>query len=113
MIAKAIWNALAFFFAKEKPDASCRGCPDCVASETRYTTKGIPLFGAIMVLWCKNCGALMGLREPFEDWTVDKNSLCRFCAPITVAVLEKITETKPNDTATNHDTIETPALPTE
>jgi len=55
----------------------------------------------------------MGLREPFEDWTVDKNSLCRFCAPITVAVLEKITETKPNDTATNHDTIETPALPTE
>jgi hypothetical protein len=34
-----------------------------------------------MVLWCKSCGAFLGLREPFEDWTTDRNALCKQCAP--------------------------------
>ena len=33
-----------------------------------------------MVLWCKHCGALLGLREPFTDWYVDRTSLCQQCA---------------------------------
>lgn len=32
-----------------------------------------------MVLWCRNCGALIGLRPPLEDWTVDRNVLCALC----------------------------------
>jgi hypothetical protein len=23
----------------------------------------------------------MGVREPFEDWTTDRNALCQHCAP--------------------------------
>ena len=33
-----------------------------------------------MVLWCKTCGALMGLREPLTDWTVDRTGVCPTCA---------------------------------
>lgn len=33
-----------------------------------------------MVLWCRTCGALMGLREPLVDWAVDRNSICAACA---------------------------------
>jgi hypothetical protein len=34
-----------------------------------------------MVIWCKTCGAFLGLREPFDDWTTDRNVLCHHCAP--------------------------------
>lgn len=33
-----------------------------------------------MVLWCRCCGALMGVRYPYTDWTVDRDSLCPACA---------------------------------
>jgi hypothetical protein len=32
-----------------------------------------------MVLWCK-CGAFMGLREPLDDWSVDRTGMCPVCA---------------------------------
>ena len=32
-----------------------------------------------MVLWCKSCGALLGLREPLDDWATDKTGLCAKC----------------------------------
>ena len=32
-----------------------------------------------MVLWCK-CGAFMGLREPFGDWSLDRTGVCPDCA---------------------------------
>ena len=32
-----------------------------------------------MVLWCRLCGALMGLREPLTDWSVDRNAICHSC----------------------------------
>jgi hypothetical protein len=32
-----------------------------------------------MVLWCKECGALVGLREPVTDWTTDRNGVCTLC----------------------------------
>ena len=33
-----------------------------------------------MVVWCRICGALMGLREPYTNWEVDRNALCPICA---------------------------------
>ena len=33
-----------------------------------------------MVVWCRICGALMGVREPYTDWSVDRNALCPRCA---------------------------------
>ena len=33
-----------------------------------------------MVVWCRICGALMGVREPYTNWAVDRNALCPVCA---------------------------------
>ena len=33
-----------------------------------------------MVVWCKSCNALMGLRAPFHDWSTDHTALCPVCA---------------------------------
>jgi hypothetical protein len=33
-----------------------------------------------MVLWCRACGALIGIRYPYTDWTVDRDTLCPSCA---------------------------------
>ena len=33
-----------------------------------------------MVLWCKRCGEYMGLREPLQDWSIDRTALCPRCA---------------------------------
>jgi hypothetical protein len=33
-----------------------------------------------MVLWCKCCGALIGLREPVRYWYVDRWAICRSCS---------------------------------
>ena len=33
-----------------------------------------------MVLWCKLCGALMGPREPLDDWSTDRDAICESCA---------------------------------
>lgn len=32
-----------------------------------------------MVLWCKSCGAFLGMREPNTDWTDDRTTLCSAC----------------------------------
>jgi hypothetical protein len=32
-----------------------------------------------MVIWCKSCNALLGLREPFANWSTDRNGLCPAC----------------------------------
>ena len=32
-----------------------------------------------MVLWCKGCGALIGLRPPVSDWTIDRDCFCTIC----------------------------------
>lgn len=59
-----------------------------------------------MVLWCRNCNALLGLREPLTDWSTDRTGLCPIC-------LDKEMDTgklRPeNDTAENaalQDTVE-------
>ena len=33
-----------------------------------------------MLLRCKTCDVLMGLRPPFDDWTTDSEVLCAGCA---------------------------------
>jgi hypothetical protein len=45
-----------------------------------------------MVLWCRSCGALIGLRPPIYDWTVDRNRSCVYCASSEPPAVEK---TKP------------------
>ena len=53
-----------------------------------------------MVVWCRICGALMGVREPYTNWTVDRDALCPVCA-----VHEKIIPAGANyDYAENEDT---------
>ena len=51
-----------------------------------------------MVFWCKSCNALIGLREPFFNWSTDRNGLCADC-------LKKATDistlSPENDTAEN------------
>jgi hypothetical protein len=31
-------------------------------------------------MWCRECGALIGLRQPFDDWAADATGLCPQCA---------------------------------
>ena len=33
-----------------------------------------------MVLWCRVCGALIGVRYPYHDWHVDRDAVCMSCA---------------------------------
>ena len=33
-----------------------------------------------MLLRCKVCKVLMGLRHPFDDWQTDQESICAGCA---------------------------------
>jgi hypothetical protein len=32
-----------------------------------------------MVLWCRACNALLGLREPISNWSTDRTGLCQAC----------------------------------
>ena len=59
------------------------GFPDCIRQneEIKIDDLASRSEGKQMVLWCKSCGAFMGVREPFEDWTTDRNALCQHCAP--------------------------------
>jgi hypothetical protein len=34
----------------------------------------------MVVMWCKNCGALLGLRHPLVDWSTERTEFCRSCA---------------------------------
>jgi hypothetical protein len=33
-----------------------------------------------MLLRCKSCDALIGVRPPFDDWSADREALCPACA---------------------------------
>ena len=33
-----------------------------------------------MILRCKTCDALIGVRPPYNDWSADRASLCPQCA---------------------------------
>jgi hypothetical protein len=32
-----------------------------------------------MVMWCADCGRLMGLRQPLEVWEIDQTGICPDC----------------------------------
>ncbi len=34
----------------------------------------------MVVMWCRSCGALVGLRQPFTEWTADRTGVCPLCA---------------------------------
>jgi hypothetical protein len=42
---------------------------------TVYTT-GAPM----VVMWCRECGALLGVCEPHNDWSTVRDGLCPACA---------------------------------
>src|SRR5215510_11760072 len=46
----------------------------------RYDEEEYLLGGCDMVLWCRACGAIMGVHEPYCDWRADRNGLCPGCA---------------------------------
>ncbi len=33
-----------------------------------------------MILWCKQCGAYIGLIEPLDDWGLNRQAICMPCA---------------------------------
>jgi hypothetical protein len=33
-----------------------------------------------MVLWCRCCGALVGICYPYTDWAIDRDAVCPSCA---------------------------------
>ena len=66
-----------------------------------------------MILWCKTCGAFMGLREPLNDWATDRDAVCVHCTEAVVATLPPGAGTKADDTVTDHDTLSLPALPSD
>ena len=38
----------------------------------------------MVVMWCKTCGAIMGMREPLSDWSTDRGGLRPACAKISL-----------------------------
>jgi hypothetical protein len=48
-----------------------------------------------MALWCKQCGAFMGLREPLHDWSTDRTGLCISCAPTQTELAEHLPDVVP------------------
>ena len=32
-----------------------------------------------MVLWCRSCNALIGVREPISNWATDRTGICALC----------------------------------
>ena len=45
----------------------------------------------------------MGVREPFEDWTMDRNALCQNCAPEQFDLGHIKTESKKDDKENTSD----------
>jgi hypothetical protein len=33
----------------------------------------------MVVMWCKECGALIGLRQPLVEWSTDRTVSCKSC----------------------------------
>jgi hypothetical protein len=54
-----------------------------------------------MELWCKHCGAFIGICEPVADESVDRTSICAQCALAQDSkfdlLIEKLTQSGPND----------------
>ena len=46
-----------------------------------------------MILWCKSCGAYMGVRPPLNDWSIDRENICGVCTE-KAKKLEKENESK-------------------
>jgi hypothetical protein len=48
-----------------------------------------------MVLWCRSCNALLGLREPLTNWSTDRSGICASCLEkqIDVSQLDPLSDT--------------------
>jgi hypothetical protein len=64
----------------------------------------------MVVLWCKECGALQGLRQPMNDWSTDKDGICPAClkkhvkpADLDVVKVEKVEPAKADPAADASD----------
>jgi hypothetical protein len=43
--------------------------------QTTTFTRG----AAMVVMWCRTCGALLGVGQPVHDWSSDKSGFCTGC----------------------------------
>jgi len=63
-----------------------------------------------MVLWCKTCNALIGLREPVTNWSTDRTGLCSVCLEkqMDVSRLDPENDTDENTPLPSEDFLPTP-----
>jgi hypothetical protein len=47
-----------------------------------------------MILWCKLCGAFMGVREPLTDWSTDRQAICAICSENQLGIDRDAAQTK-------------------
>jgi len=52
-----------------------------------------------MVLWCRACGTLMGVHEPYCDRHADRNGLCARCAEQEMLLILDDSEPKKKSTS--------------
>lgn len=49
----------------------------------------------MVVMWCKNCGALLGLRQPLVDWSTDRTGSCQSCTECSQDPTQSMTQEPP------------------
>jgi hypothetical protein len=42
----------------------------------------------MVVMWCRECGALLGVREPVTDWSSDETVVCPECRALMTSFQE-------------------------
>ena len=62
-----------------------------------------------MVLWCRSCNALIGVREPISNWATDRTGICALCLEKEVDITKYQLL---NDVADKHLPPEGPTRPT-
>ena len=75
-----------------------------------------PGVGPMVVMWCKVCGALLGVREPLPEWTSDRNNLCPACSEKACPACREKASGKPttdNLPASGDTADDVPARPTD
>lgn len=53
----------------------------------------------MVMYWCRTCGAVIGLREPLTDWTIDRSQLCQTCKDKLSSASEDRSGEKPEESS--------------
>jgi hypothetical protein len=49
----------------------------------------------MVVMWCRKCGALLGVTQPVQDWSSDESSYCTGCRERILKSQQASTATEP------------------